>query len=301
MDLGLDFSKTASTAVGLAQADFNQLATQTGALLKITGLSEAEAAEQTLVLTNRAADLASVYDTNVKDALFAINAALRGETEPIRRYAADVTDATLQTFLLSQGITAVVSSMSQQEKGQLRIQALLHQTMDVQGDFANTADSFANRIRILSAQFTDYRAELGGHLIPVAKAVLALVASRLIPAFQQWGTWIEENREAIRDFFQRTWAVARPILEDLRDGLVIVGDAARAFGQWLIDNKVVLVAALTLIGVAFVTSLGPVSLAVIGLTGLVTLLGVCPRIRSWRRKPPRNNLLTVIWTLSWSN
>ena len=27
-------------------------------------------------------------------------------------------------------------------------------------------------------------------------------------------------------------------------------------------------------------------------------LGVCPRIRSWRRKPPRNNLLTVIWTLS---
>ena len=31
------------------------------------------------------------------------------------------------------------------------------------------------------------------------------------------------------------------------------------------------------------------------------LLGVCPRIRSWRRKPSRNNLLTVIWTLSWSN
>ena len=26
-------------------------------------------------------------------------------------------------------------------------------------------------------------------------------------------------------------------------------------------------------------------------------LGVCPTIRSWRRKPPRNNLLTAIWTL----
>ena len=34
---------------------------------------------------------------------------------------------------------------------------------------------------------------------------------------------------------------------------------------------------------------------------LIVALGVCPRIRSWRRKPPRNNLLTVIWTLSWSN
>ena len=29
-------------------------------------------------------------------------------------------------------------------------------------------------------------------------------------------------------------------------------------------------------------------------------LGVCPTIRSWRRKTPRNNLLTAIWTLSWS-
>ena len=35
--------------------------------------------------------------------------------------------------------------------------------------------------------------------------------------------------------------------------------------------------------------------------GDLIALGVCPRIRSWRRKPPRNNLLTVIWTLSWSN
>ena len=34
---------------------------------------------------------------------------------------------------------------------------------------------------------------------------------------------------------------------------------------------------------------------------LLARLGVCPRIRSWRRNPPRNNLLTVIWTLSWSN
>ena len=39
----------------------------------------------------------------------------------------------------------------------------------------------------------------------------------------------------------------------------------------------------------------------IPIPALFGLLGVCPRIRSWRRKPPRNNLLTVIWTLSWSN
>ena len=35
--------------------------------------------------------------------------------------------------------------------------------------------------------------------------------------------------------------------------------------------------------------------------GARLVLGACPRIRSWRRNPPRNNLLTAIWTLSWSN
>ena len=38
----------------------------------------------------------------------------------------------------------------------------------------------------------------------------------------------------------------------------------------------------------------------IGLGIIFVALGACPRIRSWRRKPPRNNLLTAIWTLSWS-
>ena len=37
------------------------------------------------------------------------------------------------------------------------------------------------------------------------------------------------------------------------------------------------------------------------MTLVASALGACPRIRSWRRKPPRNNLLTAIWTLSWSN
>ncbi len=35
--------------------------------------------------------------------------------------------------------------------------------------------------------------------------------------------------------------------------------------------------------------------------GPLPTLGACPRIRSWRRKTLRNNLLTAIWSLSWSN
>jgi hypothetical protein len=72
--------------------------------------------------------MASVFNTDVDDAMSAINQALRGETEAIRRYAGDVTDATLQTYLLSQGIEKNVTEMTQQEKRLLRVDVIMAQT-----------------------------------------------------------------------------------------------------------------------------------------------------------------------------
>ena len=44
-----------------------------------------------------------------------------------------------------------------------------------------------------------------------------------------------------------------------------------------------------------------VAFGIVGIGGLPIALGACPRIRFWRRKRPRNNLLTASWTLLWSN
>ena len=169
------FGETASTSVGLAAAEFNQLATETGALLIDTGLSLGEVSDLTIELTQRAADMASVFNTDVKLALSAINQAIRGETEAIRKFAADTTDATLQTFLLSEGIDRQVTSMSQQEKKLLRIQVLMSQTKVTAGDFANTSGSLANQTRILTSRFTDIIATLGSGVIPVANSALSAI------------------------------------------------------------------------------------------------------------------------------
>ena len=107
-----EFGKDSARSVGMSTAAFNQMATVTGALLKDVGLPMTEVAGMTSELAVRAADMASVFDTDVSDAMSAINQALRGETEAIRRYAGDVTDATLQTHLLSQGIKTQVSEMT---------------------------------------------------------------------------------------------------------------------------------------------------------------------------------------------
>ena len=80
------FGETSRTAVGLSQSAFNDLAVPLGALLSNVGLSADATAEQTINLTKRAADLASLFNTDVSTALEAINSGLKGEADPLEQF-----------------------------------------------------------------------------------------------------------------------------------------------------------------------------------------------------------------------
>ncbi|MBA4306999.1 MAG: phage tail tape measure protein [Sphingopyxis sp.] len=200
----LEFGQNSAKSVGLSTSAFNQMATITGALLKDTGLSMDDVAGKTNELAVRAADMASVFNTDVNDAMSAINQAIRGETEAIRRYAGDVTDASLQTFLLAQGITKATTEMTEQEKRLYRIQLIMAQTAVTAGDFANTSDGLANRQRILSAEIENLSATIGTQLSPVLISVVDVLA----PFLERLAQWIQANPELTRNIILVTGAVA---------------------------------------------------------------------------------------------
>lgn len=253
----LEFSEDANTAVGLARSEFNQLATGIGAVLSNFGSTQEEAADQTLVLTQRAADLASVFDTDVAEAMSAINQAIRGETEAIRRFGGDVTDASVQQYLLAEGIDATVASMTQAEKAQARYRLLLEQTAKVQGDFANTSDSVANRQRILGARFQDIQADIGEHLIPIWNELLGVA----VEFFDELETWLSENEDQIAE-----WG---------RESAEFVGDVLQAFKdlhEFFSENEAVIITSVGAIGIAISTALGPAGVAGAALAALVVLI-----------------------------
>ena len=190
-----DYSRNSAKAVGLAKSDFLQLSAQTGGLFTNYGLSADEAANKTIILAERAADLASVYNTDVKRAFDAMSAGIRGETEAIRFFGGtDVTDASLEMFLLEKGIGKKVSELSQAEKGLFRFEAMLAQTDNTSGDFANTARSAANAMKILKAQIKDTAAGIGQGLLPVVEAVLPLVQN----AVASFTAWAEANPKLVQ-------------------------------------------------------------------------------------------------------
>lgn len=171
------FGETASRTVGLAQSDFNELATVIGAQLKQSGMTMDEVSNQTVNLTRRAADLASVFNTDVKTATNALGSALRGETEPARRFGINISQAAIESQALADGMIEAGEEMSEAQKVEARLNLIMEQSADVAGDFQNTSDSLANQLRILWAELKNVGAEFGEVLMPAVKGAIGVVSN----------------------------------------------------------------------------------------------------------------------------
>lgn len=179
----LDFGETAAEGVGLANSEFNQLSVVTGAILGTFIEDQELAAQETIKLTQRAADMASVFNTSVPEALTAVQAALRGETEPARRFGITLDDMTIRARAVELGLAATSAEVDANGKKVAALDLIYQQTAKTAGDFANTSDSLANRQKTLGAQFEDAKAKIGEALAPAMQQLLS-VGVDLVPVLE---------------------------------------------------------------------------------------------------------------------
>ena len=189
----VEFGSTAATSLGLAQSEFNAAAVVLGSALQNAGFSADFAAEKTIELTTRAADMASVFNTDVDQALGAIQAALRGEIDPIERFGVGLSAVTVEAKALELGLADSKDEITAYAKTQARLALIMEQTDKVAGDFANTADSTANSLRIAKAQAIDLAAEFGEKMLPTINKVIAAVREML----GRFGDLTDEQQENI--------------------------------------------------------------------------------------------------------
>lgn len=143
------------------------------------GLSDSMA-DVSLNLTKLTADMASLYDVDQDVVSQDLAAIFTGQTRPLRDYGLDLTQATLKEWAMKQGLDSDIASMSQAEKTMLRYQYVLANTQAAQGDFARTADSWANQIRILKQSFEQLGSVIGGALINAFKPFVKALNSVLL-------------------------------------------------------------------------------------------------------------------------
>lgn len=140
-------------------------------------------------LTMLAADLSSLKNQDLETVMNNLQSGLIGQSRALYKYGIDITNNMLQTYAYANGIDKAVSAMTQAEKMQLRLLAILDQSKVAYGDMANTIAGVANQYRILKQQVSNLARIIGNLFIPVLQTVLPYI-NGLIIALQRLFTWI---------------------------------------------------------------------------------------------------------------
>lgn len=169
------FAETAIQSFGMSELTAKQTASTFMAMANGMGLALKDGKNMSLQLTALAGDMASFYNVRQDVAQTALNSVFTGETESLKKFGIVMTEANLNAFALSKGITKSYSAMSQAEKVALRYHYVLKSTANAQGDFARTSGSWANQVRILKEQFNQLLGILGKGLIQVLTPIVQVL------------------------------------------------------------------------------------------------------------------------------
>ena len=174
------FAKSAVQNFGMSELTAKRMASTFMSMANSMGLAAKDGKNMSLQLTALAGDMASFYNVEQDVAQTALNSIFTGETESLKKFGIVLTEANLNAFALSRGITKSYNAMSQAEKVALRYLYVLKATANAQGDFARTSGSWANQVRILKEQWSQLIGILGKGLIaaltPIVKALNKLLS-----------------------------------------------------------------------------------------------------------------------------
>jgi ribosomal protein S20 len=165
------FADGAADSLGQSKRQAIEGANTFGTFGKAAGLAGSDLTGFSTKLVTLASDLASAKNTSPEDAITALGAALRGETEPIRNYGVLLDDASVRQEALALGLVKTTKDALTPQNKVLAVNSLLYkQTADAQGDFVRTADSAANSAKTVAANMENAKADAGSGLLGVLSA-----------------------------------------------------------------------------------------------------------------------------------
>lgn len=225
---------------GLAKSTATEMAADFGALLKGMDISDAKTREWSMELTERVMDLSAFYDTSVEETNNALMAIVTGQTEPLRRFGINMTQATLQEYAYSQGLQKKISDMTETEKVQLRYNFVMKQTSIAVGTMQKESGSANFQMALMKENAKEVGLSIGENLLPIIVPILEGV-NNLLTAFnsldngtKQFIIRILGITAAIGPMLIMVGSVFKA-LSNVSGGIKAVSDIGKAFSS-LLDN-----------------------------------------------------------------
>lgn len=247
-----DFTKTSIQDFGMSELTVKQISSRFQALGTSIGISSEQVANGTAVankalmsqnntlykttdsmadmslnLTRLAGDMASFYDVDQADVAKSLQSIFSGTIAPLRRYGLDLTQATLSEWAMKNGLDANIKSMTQAEKVLLRYNYVMANTQAAQGDFAKTANTWANSVRVLKQEFQAWGSIIGSVIINALKPFVQALNKVMLKVI----SFTRTVADALGAIFGWTIEISGggatvDGMEDIADGVGDIGDNA---------------------------------------------------------------------------
>lgn len=225
------FAQNAADQFGLSETMAKRYAGTFGAMATSFGFAENEAYQMSTALTGLAGDVASFYNITQDEAYTKLKSVFTGETESLKDIGIVMTQDALDAYALAQGMSVTTANMTEQEKVALRYRFVLDRLSLAQGDFANTASSWANQTRILNLRIESIKASLGQGFINLFNPIL-IQTNKLLAK-------LDLAAKAFRSFTElitgKSASSGSGISENAVDGIADIGTVASDAGTGLAD------------------------------------------------------------------
>ena len=175
------FIKEQSQAYGQSRQQALDAAATYGNLFTSLGMGRKEAAGYSVELVKLAADLASFNNVGMEDTLHALRSVMTGEFEMAKRFGMALNTDLLKIRAKEMGlIQKTTGYLSPLVKMQAAYAEVMEQTKNAQGDFIRTSDGYANTLRMTTAAWSNFAAELGRTAESKATPFLKALTNTLI-------------------------------------------------------------------------------------------------------------------------
>ena len=161
--------------LGLNIQEITQYASQLASVTNSIGQTGEVSTAATKSMTMLAGDISSLFNMDYSSVAQNLQSGLIGQSRALYKYGIDITNATLQTYAYELGLSKTVLEMTQAEKQQLRLIAILDQSRVSWGDLANTINSPSNMLRQFTNNIKETGMVLGQLFIPVLSKVMPVI------------------------------------------------------------------------------------------------------------------------------
>jgi len=200
----LKFGENSAMAVGLSGREFNQLSAEMGAMLGNVGVAEDELGGKTIELVSRAADMASIFNTDVGQAFNAMQSAIKGEFNPLEQFGVKMNAAMIEAKALSMGLVGTTQDLTKIESATIAFEKASKKSIDVSKKFGLESLEARDAVNKEVKAYDALQAALAGKTDEItdsmkAEAALALMmeqTSSVAGDFQNTaGGWANSQRQ----------------------------------------------------------------------------------------------------------